>query len=73
MHRDGRIFPAEVSLSQTTHGTGNETTTSKLKEGGRLSDIYGELSDLLTNVGRRSTIVHRRPLPTIFVDSQSKA
>ena len=47
MHRDGRIFPTEISLPQTTHGTGHETTTGEIQKGGRLPDIYGELSEVL--------------------------
>lgn len=47
MHCYGRIVPEAVSLSQTTHGNRHETTLTGPK-GGRLADIYGELSEVLT-------------------------
>jgi hypothetical protein len=55
MHCSGRIVPEAVSLSQTTHGNRHETTLAGPK-GGRLADIYGELSAALTVYGYGDTI-----------------
>ena len=48
MQGNGRIFPEALSLSSSTYELEHEATTTK-QEGGRLSDIYGELSVRLTS------------------------
>ena len=45
MSEDGRIVPGTLSLPPASYGVKNEDTTRK---GGRMSDFYGELSDILT-------------------------
>ena len=48
VYRNGGIFLETISLPSTPHELGYEATVSWYEEGGRLSDIYGELSEVLT-------------------------
>ena len=45
VYRNGGIFLETISLPSTPHELGYEATISWYEEGGKLSDIYGELSE----------------------------
>lgn len=57
VYRNGGIFLETISLPSTPHGLGYEATVSWYEEGGRLSDIYGELSAELLRSGFYGSMV----------------